>query len=66
MEIAKNMLLADILRSYPASLAVFEKYNMGCVSCLGVQNETLERGCQMHGIDLNAMLADLNQAINAK
>lgn len=61
MSLDKKMLIADILKEYPGSDEVFEKFNMGCVSCLGVQNESLEKGCMMHGLDVNKVLEELKK-----
>ncbi|AEI15797.1 MULTISPECIES: DUF1858 domain-containing protein [Flexistipes] len=61
MSITKDQLIADILKENPGSVEVFEKFNMGCVSCLGVQNETLEKGCTMHGLDVNEVLKELKK-----
>lgn len=60
MEVNKNMKIADILRSNPNATDVFKKYNMGCISCLGIQNETLEKGALMHGIDVYILIKELS------
>ena len=37
MAISKDTLIADILKETPGSKDIFEKFNMGCISCLGIQ-----------------------------
>ncbi|MGA1847202.1 DUF1858 domain-containing protein [Deferribacter abyssi] len=64
MQISKDMVIADVLRKFPKIVEVFEKFNMGCVSCLGVQNETLEKGCMMHGINVNELIRALEEYIS--
>ncbi|KAA0259492.1 DUF1858 domain-containing protein [Deferribacter autotrophicus] len=64
MQVSKDMVIADVLRKYPKAVEVFEKFNMGCVSCLGVQNETLEKGCMMHGINVNELIRALEDYIS--
>lgn len=59
MKITKDTLISDILKSFPKSLEVFEKYNMACFSCMGVQKETLEKGSLMHGLDVNELIKEL-------
>ncbi|MDR2883824.1 MAG: DUF1858 domain-containing protein [Deferribacteraceae bacterium] len=66
MNIDKNTLIADIIRAYPATVAVFDRFNMGCTSCLGLQSESLEKGCLMHGLDLDEVIKDLNIAKDSK
>ncbi|WP_022852131.1 DUF1858 domain-containing protein [Limisalsivibrio acetivorans] len=65
MEITKKTIIADVLRHNPKTSEVFEKYNMGCVSCMGVANESIEKGCLMHGLDVEEVLADLKNFLNS-
>lgn len=60
----KNMKISEVLKKYPKAVEVFDKFNMGCISCLGIQSETLEKGCLMHGIDVYQFLKELEQFIN--
>ena len=60
MKIDKNTKIADILKEKPDAAEIFEKYNMGCISCLGIQNETLEKGALMHGISVEEILDEIN------
>ncbi|BAI80281.1 conserved hypothetical protein [Deferribacter desulfuricans SSM1] len=64
MKISKDMIIVDVLRKYPKVVEVFEKFNMGCVSCLGVQNESIEKGCMMHGINPDELINELEKFIN--
>ena len=64
MEITKNTIIIDVLKAYPKTVEVFDKYNMGCVSCLGVANESLEKGCLMHGLDVNELVRDLKDFVD--
>ena len=62
-KITKEMTFFQIMQQYPEAVKVLQKYNMGCVGCMGAQNERLEQGANAHGVDLNALLADLNAAV---
>ena len=42
----------------------FESLNMGCLSCMGIQNETLEKSCLMHGLNLEEIMEKLNNLSN--
>ena len=59
----KDMTFAQALRTNPEVARVLAKYNLGCIGCMGAQNESLEQGCNAHGLDVNEILKDLN-AIN--
>ena len=61
--ITKNMTFFEVMRMHPDAVPVFQKYNLGCVGCMGAQNESLEQGAHAHGIDVEALVKDLNAAI---
>lgn len=63
MIITKDTIIADVLKSVPGSVDIFEKYNMGCFSCMGVQKESLEKGCLMHGIDVDGLIKELQTIV---
>ncbi len=58
-----DMTFFELMRTYPASVEVLRKYNLGCVGCMGAQNESLEQGAKAHGIDPDQLVNDLNAAI---
>ena len=63
MKITKEMNILDIVQNYPESLEVFQKYGMGCIGCAAARFENLEAGAKVHGIDPDAMVADINALI---
>mgnify|MGYP000517373137 CR=1 FL=1 len=64
--ITGDMSIIDIVNEYPESLQVFKEYGMGCIGCLAARFENLAQGAEVHGIDLEQLLADLNAAIEKK
>lgn len=56
----KDMTFAQAMQTTPEVVKVLRKYNLGCIGCMGAQNESLEQGCQAHGLDVNELLKDLN------
>lgn len=62
-KITKNMTFFEVMRMYPEAVNVLRKHNLGCVGCMGAQNESLEQGAMAHGIDPDLLLADLNAAV---
>lgn len=63
--ITGDMLIGALVMWYPQTVAIFRKYNMGCTGCHAARQETIAQGAQVHGIDLEALLAELNQAVGA-
>jgi hybrid cluster-associated redox disulfide protein len=56
----KDMTFAQALQTHPEVATVLRKYNLGCIGCMGAQNESLEQGCNAHGLDVEDILKDLN------
>jgi len=62
-KITKDMTFNEILRAYPDTVKVLRKFNMQCVGCLGAEAESIEYGAVAHGVDLEVLLKDLNEAV---
>ncbi|MBU5637349.1 DUF1858 domain-containing protein [Geomonas sp. Red69] len=60
-QVTKDMTFAAVMRMHPDVVKVLAKYNLGCIGCMGAQNESLEQGCSAHGISVDDILADLNK-----
>lgn len=61
--ISKEMTIMDILRRYPETLPVFERHGLDCYDCQIADFEQLEHGATVHKVDLDALLAELNNHI---
>ena len=59
-QVTKDMTFASVMRMHPDVVKVLGKYNLGCIGCMGAQNESLEQGCSAHGINVDDILVDLN------
>ncbi len=68
MKITEEMLVCDILDMDTDDKleAVFERHGLLCLGCPGAVNETLQQAADGHGIDVEALLSDLNQEIHQK
>lgn len=55
--------MMEALQADPRARDVFAAHGMGCIGCMGVSIETIEDGAKMHGIDPEAVLADLNKLV---
>ncbi|MHC1570509.1 MAG: DUF1858 domain-containing protein [Methermicoccaceae archaeon] len=64
--ITKDMKITDVVVNYPETLVVFMQYGMGCIGCQIAAFETVEEGALVHGLDVDALVADLNAVVNAK
>ena len=61
--IDKKMSIEEIVRKYPETIPVFEKYGLGCVGCEAALFEDVQQGAEIHGIDIDALLNSLNQVL---
>ena len=62
--ISKDMSVEDIVKRYPSTILVFERYGLGCAGCRAALFETVMQGAAIHGIDVDALVADLNAVIS--
>lgn len=62
--ITKDTGIIEAVQNHPEILQVFAEYGLGCVGCMAARFETLEQGAAAHGIDIEALVADLNKAIS--
>lgn len=59
-KITKDMTFHQVMRMSPEVLKVLAKFRLGCVGCMGAQNESLEKGALAHGLDIDELLQELN------
>jgi len=55
-----------VLRRYPQAIPVFERFGIDCAQCQLSEYENLEHGAKVHGIDLSALLRELNESLSMK
>ena len=63
MVISKYSLIGAILQYHPETIEAFNEMGLGCARCPSSARETLEQACNVHGIDLEAVIEKLNSAI---
>ncbi|MBU1199415.1 MAG: DUF1858 domain-containing protein [Nanoarchaeota archaeon] len=64
--VSKDMVLGDIAAKFPDSVPVMFKQGLHCIGCGMVAFETLEQGCQAHGMsdkDIDNMVDEMNKAV---
>ncbi|HBO83911.1 MAG: hypothetical protein A2073_08565 [Deltaproteobacteria bacterium GWC2_42_11] len=65
-KITKDMNIGDVIKNYPQTEKVIMKYfGNGCFSCPGSKMENLAFGATMHNVDVEKILKDLNDAMEA-
>ena len=61
--ITKDMHISDILRFYPQTLNIFQKYGLDCFECQIADFEDLEHGANVHKLNVENLLAELNRSL---
>ncbi len=62
-KITKDMTFNEVLRAHPDTIKVLRKHNMQCFGCLGAEAESIEYGAIAHGVDIDSLLKQLNEAV---
>lgn len=61
--ITAEMKIGEVLRQYPESLKVFLSHGLMCVGCAVARFENIRQGATAHGINVDALIKDLNEAV---
>lgn len=61
----KDMTIMEAIQADPRARDIFTSYGLECPVCVGVSMESIEDGALMHGVDVEAILADLNKLSSA-
>ena len=61
MEINKDMTIGELLETAPEKAEILLNAGMHCLGCPASQAETLEEACEVHGIDVEELLKQLNE-----
>ena len=59
--ITKDMGIMEVVAKWPEAADVFMQHGMGCLGCAAARFESIEQGAMAHGMDIEALLADLNK-----
>ncbi len=61
--ITKDMGIMEIVQTWPQTVEILRDYGMGCIGCAAAHFENIEQGALAHGIDIDALIAALNKAV---
>ena len=61
--ITPDMRIGETLQKYPQALNVFLSHGLMCVGCAVARFENIRQGAEAHGIDVDALMKDLNEAV---
>jgi len=61
--ITAEMAIGEVLKKHPESLKVFLSHGLMCVGCAVARFENIRQGATAHGIDVDTLIKDLNEAV---
>lgn len=66
MTITKVMTIEEVVSQYPESMMVFMRHGLHCVGCHVSAFESIEEGAMAHGINVDALVSDLNKVVASR
>lgn len=61
MKIDKNIKIGELLEQAPEKAEILLDTGMHCLGCPASQAETLEEACEVHGINVDELVEELNK-----
>ena len=66
INITKDTIIGEILDIAPQTAPIFLSIGMHCLGCPSSRGETVEEACAVHGVDVDKLLAVVNEVANKK
>lgn len=63
MAITKYMTIQEVVEKNPETIRIFMEHGLHCVGCAVARFENIEQGALAHGIDVDALIKDLNAKV---
>lgn len=61
--LTKEMPISEVIQKHPELVPVFIQHGLGCIGCAMAQFETIEQGATAHGMNVDALMKDLNEVL---
>ncbi len=65
-KISKDMVIAEVIQIDQGLIPILLNAGMHCLGCPSAQAESLEEAAMVHGMDADALVADLNAYLESK
>lgn len=65
MQINKDMLIGNLIEVDENIAPILMRAGMHCLGCPASQAESLEEACQVHGIDCDVLVSQINEVLAA-
>ena len=61
MKFKRTDIIADVLEKKPEAEEILTNFGFHCLFCVGAQMETLEEASEIHDVDVEEVLKELNK-----
>jgi hybrid cluster-associated redox disulfide protein len=65
-KITKDMVISEVLDMDRGTVPIFFKNGLHCLGCAMASGESLAEACEVHGIDCDTLLHELNSYFEVK
>lgn len=65
-KINEDMIIADVLKMDSETAPILFEHGLHCLGCMHATGESLKDACAVHGIDVEALVVDLNKYFEDK
>ena len=65
-QITKEMIIAEIIAIDTNIIPILMDAGMHCVGCPSAQGESLEEACMVHGMEVEPLVAKINEYLASK
>lgn len=63
-QVEKDSIIAEVLMNAPETMPLFQQIGMHCLGCALSTGETVEEACEVHGVDPDEFIEQLNALIS--
>jgi len=65
-KVTADMTIAEVLRLDKGTVPIFLNNGLHCLGCPSATAESIEEACEVHGLDVNKLLRELNDYLENK
>ena len=65
-KIRSDMIISDVLKMDKGTVPIFIKNGMHCLGCPSASGESIAEACEVHGIDADKLVSELNDYMENK
>ena len=65
-KIEKSTIIGDVLDIAPETAPLFMAIGMHCLGCPASRGESVEQACMVHGVDVDSLVAEINEYLASK